>query len=162
MLYNVFVTVGQTQKEEEHMKKALKKGTLMFAAMGIAFSILPMSAMASSVSAEATAETGAVSTVDVETYAGMKGSIYKTSAGHGFGGAWQESGYNGGAMLIYGYNTFLVNEDYSWAYHTSNRHSAIVKNSNGAFMSAKKPAGSDAKIEVTHSGSFIEYQNTWY
>lgn len=162
MLYNVFVTVGQTQKKEEHMKKALKKGTLMFAAMGIAFSILPMSAMASSVSAEATAETGAVSKVDVETYAGMKGSIYKTSAGHGFGGAWQDSVYQGPATLLYGYNTFLINEDYSWAYHTTNKHSAIVKNSNGAFMSSKKDPGKEAKMEVTHSGSFIEYQNTWY
>ena len=35
------------------------------------------------------------------------------------------------AFLTYGYNTFLINEDYAWAENTAVSHYAEIKNDNG-------------------------------
>jgi len=93
---------------------------------------------------------------------GYAGSIYRTSSGRSFSSDWQVTAYDTNAILIYGYNTVLINEDYSWAYHTEREHSGEVWNATGAFSSGRKAANNAAKIEVRHNGTSIQYQNTWY
>lgn len=144
------------------MIKNFKKGMCTLAAMGVIVSMMPLSANAASVSETpiATSPTGSVS---VGLPRGYNGSIQKTSAGQTFSDDWQLSAtFESDATLIYGYNTNLINEDYSWAYHNTREHSAELKNSNGAFGSSKKKKTEVAKIEVRHSGNSVIYQNTWY
>lgn len=101
---------------------------------------------------------------------GYEGSIQRTNGTQGFTTGWQTTtygddrgdGYGTRAKMTYGFNTFAINEDFTWADHSLKKHSAIVQNNKGTFMSAKKAAGTTAKIEVTHSGNVIIYQNTWY
>lgn len=144
------------------MTRKLTKLGLLIVLMMVVISVSPLYVDAASVTETpiATSPTGPVSVgILRSSYAG---AIYETSAGRDFDEAWQATSSNGNATLTYGYNTFLVNEDYSWAYHSSREHSAEVKNARGAFGSSKKAATEEAKIEVRHSGTSIEYQNTWY
>lgn len=59
--------------------------------------------------------------------------------------------------MNYGFNTDWIDEDYTHTTHSVYDHTATVSNSNGAYS---KNAGSKswAKIEVSHKGSYIEYQ----
>jgi len=145
------------------MVKFLRRGTLFSAMIGVAVIMSPIHVEAAEVPI-ATSSTGEVT--EIGTMAarsgGYIGSIYRTSSGKSFDSDWQASAYSGNATLIYGYNTVLINEDYSHAYHTSMDHAAIVGNDNGAFMSSRKAAGKEASIEVRHKGASIEYQNSWY
>jgi len=124
------------------MKQILKSSILTLTALAIALNISPM---------------------DVKAYGdGIAGYIYETSEGHSFSKDWQATSYGTNSKLIYGYNTTLTNEDYSWAYHYANEHNAIVENDRGAFESSVKAANKPAKIEVMHKGTFVQYQNVWY
>lgn len=74
--------------------------------------------------------------------------------------AWElhASGDSGRASLTYGYNTFLINEDYAWANHSTKKHYASLTNGNGGFSGPNKSKGSVSKIEVRHSGSTVTYK----
>lgn len=75
-----------------------------------------------------------------------------------FTSAWQKTASNGnGASITYGYNTWLTNEDYSWAKHTTYWHWAEVTNANGNFVGWGANPGSVSKKEVTHSGTHVAY-----
>lgn len=80
-----------------------------------------------------------------------------------FDKAWELSvtSDNSKAVLTYGYNTFAINEDYAHAYHSSKKHYAYVKNSNGSFAGSNVRDGKWSKIEVTHKGSSITYGNSY-
>lgn len=138
-----------------YMRKIVKRSIMTFAVMGVIFNFSLMNTFAAPMKSM-------VSMTSLTS--GYEGSIHKTSGYHTFSTDWQESavGDDGYAALTYGYNTFLINEDYAWAYHSQKEHSAEVGNARGAFGSEKKAAGKEAKIEVAHSGTSIQYQNTWY
>lgn len=76
-----------------------------------------------------------------------------------FSKAWERyaSSSNGNANLTYGYNTFLINEDYAWAKHSTLSHYAAIYNSKGWHTGPGKSAGKTSKIEVTHNGDTIYY-----
>lgn len=90
-------------------------------------------------------------------------TVGANSNGHDFEKAWRayETGDNGEALLTYGFNMFLIDEDYAWADHSSALHWASLKNDNGWHNGLIKLPGSTSKIEVTHSGSFIYYCCEW-
>lgn len=68
---------------------------------------------------------------------------------------------SGKANMTYGYNVFAINEDYTWASHSSNYHYAAVHNGNGSFSGPNKPGSELSKIEVTHSGAYVSYYNNY-
>lgn len=85
-------------------------------------------------------------------------SISRSYSGS-FAKAWERyaSSGNGQANLTYGYNTFLINEDYAWAKHNTKSHYAAIKNGKGWHTGSGKAAGKTSKIEVTHKGSTVSY-----
>lgn len=64
-------------------------------------------------------------------------------------------------VLTYGYNTVAINEDYSYAYHSSKKHYAYVKNGKGSFSGSNVGKGKWSKIEVAHKGNSITYGNSY-
>lgn len=143
------------------MKKSVKRGAFMIAALGVLINSSPIAVKAALETPVATSPTGIVSEVGM-VRAGYAGSIHRTSADKSFSSDWQSTAYAGDASLTYGYNTVLINEDFAWANHSTRDHTAEVKNDKGAFGSSKQPKGKVAKIEVSHKGISVQYQNTWY
>lgn len=78
-----------------------------------------------------------------------------------FSKSWElyHSGDSGRASLTYGYNTFLVYEDYAWATHSTKSHNAAIVTANGTYSGPTKSAGSTSKIEITHLAYEVEYFN---
>lgn len=79
-----------------------------------------------------------------------------TNGSHGFDSAWESTAYFAGdSKLVYGYNTFLVNEDYS---HSNKKYSqAYLTNSNGTHKAMAAFNTTWSKIEVRHAGSSVTY-----
>lgn len=96
-----------------------------------------------------------ISTIAVPANASSVSKSYSGS----FSSAWERyaTGDSGKASLTYGYNTFLINEDYAWAKHNTKSHYAALYNGSGWHTGSGKSAGSTSKIEVTHKGSSIKY-----
>ena len=82
--------------------------------------------------------------------------ITANSNGHTFNRAWEETAYiDSHSKLVYGYNTFAINEDYS---HCNKKFSqAYVENINGKFKANAALRTVWSKIEVTHAGNYVEY-----
>lgn len=82
-----------------------------------------------------------------------------SATGTTFTSAWElyKTSPDGKASLTYGYNTFAVKEDISWANHSTLNHYASLTNGNGSFSGPNKGAGSLSKIEVTHKGGTVTY-----
>ena len=137
-----------------------KRGILMLAVACIALNVSPLCVKAATETPIATSPTGSVHQIDSMKLrsGGYAGALNTNSDGHTFKEAWEATLYGDNCSLIYGYNTFLINEDYAHAYHFKLEHSAIVANDNGTFESSRKPA----KMEVRHKGTFIQYQNTFF
>lgn len=78
---------------------------------------------------------------------------------NGFDKAWERSATldSGKAYLLYGYNTFLINEDYAKANHATNVHYAYIKNGSGIHVGSSAVAAVFSKVEVRHSGATVEY-----
>lgn len=76
-----------------------------------------------------------------------------------FSSAWERyaATSDGNGSLTYGYNPFLVNEDYAWAKHSKKSHYAALNNGAGWHTGPGKSAGAVSKIEVTHNGTSIAY-----
>lgn len=68
------------------------------------------------------------------------------------------SGDSGRANLTYGYNTFLIHEDYAWANHSTKTHHAHLGTRRGDYNGPNKPAGSVSKIEITH----LSFENFYF
>ena len=80
-----------------------------------------------------------------------------TSSGQNFSAPWELAYENPNVWkIVYGYNVFLIHEDYTHGVSFSKHHVATVTNANGAFSKDNEP-GQWAKIEVTHSGSYVTY-----
>lgn len=59
--------------------------------------------------------------------------------------------------ITYGYNTFLINEDYCWADCDEAPHWASLHNGKGEHSALLALPGFTSKIEVTHNGTSISY-----
>ena len=106
----------------------------------------------------------AVMTVTMFTVSTTSVMAYSiTNGGKGFSSAWERSVTSDGgkAILKYGFNKFAVDEDYAHAYHSTKRHYAYVKNSNGSFSGSNANSKRWSKIEVRHKGSSITYGNSY-
>lgn len=75
-----------------------------------------------------------------------------------FSNAWElyHSGDSGRASLTYGYNTWMVHEDYAWAKHSTNSHYANIGNPQ-SHSGSVKPSGAVSKIEVAHVNPEVIY-----
>lgn len=124
------------------MKSLIKRISLLTLVMVMVMSVLVIPASAST--------TGENSGVNI--WAFYDGS---------FSASWElyHSGDSGRASLTYGYNTFLVHEDYAWASHSTKDHYAAIVTANGTYTGAAKSAGSTSKIEITHLAYEVEYFN---
>ena len=82
-----------------------------------------------------------------------------TNGNHTFKSAWEETVYYyGDAKLVYGYNTFLFNEDYC---HSKKQFSvAYLTNGNGTHTANAALYTKWSKIEVMHKGNSITYGGT--
>jgi len=83
--------------------------------------------------------------------------VKRTSSGQSFTSAWELPASGTDWVMLYGFNKYAIDEDYTHTKHYSTSHTAIVKNNNGQF-SDSDTANNWAKIEVTHSGTSIEYK----
>ncbi|SFE98167.1 hypothetical protein SAMN04487969_110164 [Paenibacillus algorifonticola] len=92
----------------------------------------------------------------VSSSSAFAATVTKNSSGKTFTKSWELTASGGSWLMKYGFNTDFINEDYTHTYNSQFHHTATVSNSNGAFTD-EDSAGSWAGIEVTHSGTYIEY-----
>ena len=76
-----------------------------------------------------------------------------------FSTAWERYAVtsDGQGSLTYGFNTWLVNEDYAWARHNTRSHYAVLKNGSGWHTGSGKKAGATSRVDVTHKGTYVTY-----
>lgn len=87
----------------------------------------------------------------------VSAATYSTTNGNkGFSSKWERTDYfDGSSKLVYGYNTFLINEDYS---HSNKKYSqAYLTNANGTHRANAALNTTWSKIEVPHAGTSIVY-----
>lgn len=91
-------------------------------------------------------------------------AVSVSASASGFKSDWQLYKYSGtnAGKLVYGYNTWAVNEDYAIATHSKNRHQAQIRNGNGYHSAWTVDAGQTSRIDVVHSGSTVSYYNLYY
>lgn len=88
------------------------------------------------------------------------GSLSRSYSGQ-FTKSWMDEATSGSAQLEYGFNTWLINEDVSYANHSGASHNAKIVNGNGVHTSRSKSAGNWSNLEVQHSGSSVSYYCEW-
>lgn len=80
------------------------------------------------------------------------------SSGRSFSKSWSVTKINTSERTFkYGYNTTLINEDYTHTYHRTKSHRAYVKNT-GVAYEKKASGGNYAKAEVTHHSGTVYYE----
>lgn len=79
-----------------------------------------------------------------------------TNGNHGFKSAWENTIYfDGSSKLVYGFNTFMIDEDYS---HSNKKYSqAYLTNTNGTYRANAALRTTWSKIEVRHAGNKVTY-----
>lgn len=83
------------------------------------------------------------------------------SSGQSFSSDWVVTKVNTADKTFkYGYNTSLINEDYTHTYHRTINHYAYVKNT-GTAQNLKGFAGSYAKAEITHYSGTVYYRYSY-
>lgn len=96
--------------------------------------------------------------------ASFAGAVTRTYSGS-FSDDWTksvETNINGSTdVLTYGFNTFLINEDFAYSLYYGDYHRSKVSNGNGSHYGQQKQAGEWSDIEVRHSGSSITYSSIW-
>lgn len=92
------------------------------------------------------------------------GSYTKTYSGQ-FNEKWEKyvTDTIGGNTIrfTYGFNTFLINEDYVSSYYVGDEHYAKIVNGRGSYASSVVGAREYAEVEVTHNGSKVTYSDNW-
>jgi hypothetical protein len=91
-------------------------------------------------------------------------SLSRTSEGQTFERAWRLTATNsaGTASLTYGFNTWAIDEDYSWSTHHTVRHHAWLRNSRGLHSGTSSSANSRSRVDVRHGGGVtITYGMSW-
>ena len=93
------------------------------------------------------------------------GRYYSETNPEGFDGEeWERTRYYYDAeddervKFVFGYDIFMINEDYAWSYSYYANHKAGVENGNGPTWTSNALTGRWAKEEVTHKGDSVEYK----
>lgn len=82
--------------------------------------------------------------------------IVKDSTGHSFNSDWEERySLSGGKIFKYGYNTFLINEDY--AHCNKDGSQTRITNDNGTVYANAAHNTTWSKVEVRHVGTYVIY-----
>jgi hypothetical protein len=119
------------------MTKRIHKGLVSLVATAILASfLLPLSTSAANLT---------------RTYAGPFNTNFEATV-------WSD---NYTALLIYGFNTFAVDEDYALLDHYTASHYVCITNGAGVFCSPVKEPDITASVEVPHSGSSVTYSCYW-
>ncbi len=85
----------------------------------------------------------------------------KNSSGESFKDEWYHTPVSTSDRTFkYGYNTTLINEDYTHTYHRTKTHHAYVKNT-GTSQDSKGSAGDYAKSEITHHSGKVFYEYSY-
>lgn len=85
-------------------------------------------------------------------------SYTENSKGRSFADDWSATPINTSERTFkYGYNTTLINEDYTHTYHRTKTHHAYVKNT-GTVEDSKGTSGNYAKSEITHHAGTVYYR----
>ena len=79
-----------------------------------------------------------------------------SSKDHSFSSSWQAADSGTDWVIEYGFDKFLIDEDYAHTLHNSLHHTATVTNANGSY-SDDAGAGNWAKVDITHSGATVSY-----
>ncbi len=87
------------------------------------------------------------------------GSISRTYSGQ-FETSWNRSYSSGDATILYGFNTFLINEDTCTAYHDNYWHNSAINNGSRFVGPSKAPGWASSK-QVTHAGTSVSYYCEW-
>lgn len=87
------------------------------------------------------------------------GTVYSGS----FASAWQKVFRDAkhDTVITYGFNTVAIDEDYCYATQSAKLHYAEIYNGNGYHYGPFKAAGKSSNLEVTHSGTRIQYHCCW-
>lgn len=84
------------------------------------------------------------------------------SSGQSFSSAWEVTAISTSSQtFLYGYNTFLINEDYTHTFNTWTTHKAKVKHNTNS-LEVTKLANKVAKAEIMHGSGTIYYRYTYY
>lgn len=79
------------------------------------------------------------------------------SKGKSFKSSWSHTPINtSNRTFKYGYDTTLINEDFTHTYHRTKKHTAYVKNTARA-QSKTKSKGTYAKVEIRHASGTVYY-----
>lgn len=106
--------------------------------------------------------TSSVCAMAAETELPPENSLGVGSGSHTFSKAWEAyKGDDYGTYITYGFNTFLIDEDYCWAEQKQLFHFGTLRNGKGWHDGPLKAPGNVSKIEVTHNGSSIYYACYW-
>lgn len=97
-----------------------------------------------------------ISTIAIMLTSSNVFAITKTSSSFS-DGPWEKYTTNGTKQLVYGYNTFLIDEDYAHAFNSAVPVHATIINGNGTFYKSGDP-GEWAKLEVVHKGYEVVYK----
>jgi len=65
-------------------------------------------------------------------------------------------------IIIYNYNTTLINEDTVQAYDDGAKHQARIKNGNGLHKGKTVGANTYSDLEVRHKGNTVTYSTYWH
>lgn len=91
------------------------------------------------------------------------GTTYTQTNPVGFTNEWERTvfyrnsqGFNR-IKLVYGYDQFMINEDYSWSYSYYAGHKAGVENDYGPSWTSVAHCSRWAEEEVMHKGSTVSY-----
>lgn len=76
--------------------------------------------------------------------------------GRGFTSSWEASQGDSSFGFRYGFDTYLIDEDFCYSIY-SKSHTAAISNGNGGHETGYVAGGSWAKLEVRHSGSAVWY-----
>lgn len=89
-----------------------------------------------------------------------------TNGSHTFNADWTESKTvtyrNSKNILTYGFNTFLIDEDFAYAYSDGGYHySRIVRSINDVVDGPKKYANYWSDLEIKHKTKTVTYKHMW-
>ncbi|MCY1689923.1 hypothetical protein OVA29_03105 [Exiguobacterium sp. SL14] len=96
------------------------------------------------------------SALAVGLLASSSSALAYSSSGQTFTKSWEKSATTTNSVINYGFNDFLIDEDYTHTKHMTRSHTAEVVNGNGTHADSNSK-GNWAKIEVQHKGSTIHY-----
>ncbi len=62
------------------------------------------------------------------------------------------------AKMVFGFDTYAIDEDFCWTYGYTQRTQASLTNGNGTFAASKANVSRWSRVEKIHSGKVVEYR----